>query len=206
MVGARRLHLDRKPRGARMRELLGVNPRHEAARSPGRENPPRLRDRERAAIAVHIAKFREACRRDRRNPALYEQIDKRIRAAAKFRRHHVRAEKRAGDIERLRLMQIVEDFERLLLALPIEAVAALGLERRGAMRRELAQICRSASDQRRRTSAPQSRDRGANSATRARDFLVCFSGDALFVLGGAGLGENQVRVRIDKSRQHDAPA
>ena len=188
-------------------ELFGVNPRHEAARSPGRENSPRLRHRERAAIAVDVAEFREARRRDRRNPALYEQLDKRIRAAAKFRRHDVRAEKRAGDVERLLLVQIVEDFEHFLLALPVEAVAALGLERGGAVRRELAQIGRSA----RAISAAGRARRSASTVERmpppAR--AICsyvFPAMRCSYSAARDSRENQVRVRIDESGQHDAAA
>ena len=125
-------------------ELLGVNARHQAARPAGGQNPPRLRYRERAAIAVDIAKFRESRRRDCGNPALHQQIHKRFGPAAIFRRNDVRAEKRPGDIERLLLMQLLKKVQNLQLALPIQAVAALGFERGGSVRRELPKMQSSA--------------------------------------------------------------
>ena len=48
------------------------------------------------------------------------------------------------------------------------------------------------------------RDRGADAAAFARDFLVAGAGDALFVFRGAAGGENQVRVGIDEAGKNDA--
>ena len=108
MIGARRLQLDCEASRARAGKLLGMDAWDQAARATGRQNPPRLRHCERAAIAENIAELRKPGRRDRRNPALHEQVDIRVGPAAKFRRNDVRAEKRPGDIERLLLMQLFE--------------------------------------------------------------------------------------------------
>ena len=140
VIRAGRLQLDREARGAGMRELLGMDSRHQAPRSPRHQDPPRLSHRERAAVAVNVAKLRKACRSDRGNPSLHERVHECVGPAAKFGRHHVRAEKRRHDVERLLLVEIVQNQEDFQLALPVETVAALGLERRGSVRGKLAQV------------------------------------------------------------------
>ena len=74
MIGARSVHFDRELRAADAGELFGVNSRHEAARARGGKNAPRLRHRERAAIAENIAEFGEARRRHCRNPAFHQHV------------------------------------------------------------------------------------------------------------------------------------
>jgi hypothetical protein len=118
----------------------------------------------------------------------------------------VRAQKCAGDIERLLLMQLMQDVEYLQLALPIEAVAALRLERRGPMGGELLKVRLRAVAERTRGGAPKIRHGGANSAARARDLRVRFSRNALLVFCCAARGKNQVSVRINKAGKDHAAA
>ena len=94
VVGAGRLQLDGEPRRAGVGELFGMNARDEASGASRGEDLARLRDGECAAIAENVAKFGEAGHRDGGNPALDQQIHVGVGAAAKFPRHHVRAEKR----------------------------------------------------------------------------------------------------------------
>ncbi len=68
------------------------------------------------------------------------------------------------------------------------------------MQRERARAASSA-EARRRFS-----DRRADSAARARDLFVRFSGNALLVFVRAARGENQVRVRIDEAGKNHAAA
>jgi len=57
MVGARSIELYRKARGARPGKLLGVQSRHQTKRASGRQNAPRLRYGECAAVAVNITEL-----------------------------------------------------------------------------------------------------------------------------------------------------
>jgi hypothetical protein len=145
VVRAGRLHFNCQARRAGVRELFSVNARDQAARAPGGQNPPRLRDGEGSLVAVNIAKLREARGRHRRNPSLDQKINVGVRAPAKFARHHVRPQKRRAQINGMFLMQLVQNFEDLQLVLPIEAVAALGFDGGGSVRREFAQIFQRAS-------------------------------------------------------------
>ena len=45
-----------------------------------------------------------------------------------------------------------------------------------------------------------------DAAARFRNFFVANASDSFFVLGGATLGKNQVRMRIDESGENDASA
>jgi hypothetical protein len=45
-----------------------------------------------------------------------------------------------------------------------------------------------------------------DAAARFRNFFVADASDSFFVLGGATLGKNQVRMRIDESGENDASA
>src|SRR5580658_6271858 len=125
VVRAGRLQFDGETRRAGVRELLGMDARDQASGSSGGEDFARLRYGERAAIAKHVAKFGEARHRYCGNPAFNEQVHVRFRAAAKFRRHDVRTQKRGMDIEWMFLMKFREQRQDFELALPIEAVAAL---------------------------------------------------------------------------------
>ena len=206
VIGARGVQLDREPRRPGARELLGVNARHESAGAPRRQNPPRLRHRERAAVAEDVAELGEPRGRNGGNPALHQQVHIRVGPSPKFRRNDVRAEKRADDIERLLLMQLMKHVQNLQLALPIEAVTALGFERSGAVRGKLAKMRARSLAERFRRSAAAILHRGADSAACAGNLLVGFSGNSLLVFGGAARRKNQVRVRIDEAGKNDASA
>ena len=133
MVGAGRVHLDGEARCAGVRKLLGVDARDQATGASGGENFARLRDGERAAIAEDIAEFGQACQGDRRNPALDEQIDVRFGAAAKFRGDNMRAEKCGDDVERMFLVKLGEQRKNFQFTFPVQAVAAFGFDRGGAV-------------------------------------------------------------------------
>ena len=139
MVGAGGLEFDSQAGCAAVDELLGVNARREAVFQARLKNAARLSDAERAAVAEYVAEPRELAGRDRRNPALDEQIDERAGAAAKFRRDNVRAEKCGDDIERLAAIEIAVNLQNLQFALEIQAVTALGFEGGGAARGKVAE-------------------------------------------------------------------
>src|SRR5271154_1536180 len=156
------MHTDGKQRRARVGELFGVNARDEPARAAGRQNPTGLSNGESTAIAVDVAELGEAGSGDRGNPALSEQIDVCLGAAAEFRRHDVRAEKRADDIERLLLVKLLEDVQSFEFVLPVEAIAALGFEGGGSMRGEVSQMGSGAQLQVLRRRAAEFRDGRVN--------------------------------------------
>src|SRR5271163_4462139 len=86
-----------------------------------------------SALAKHVAKFGEAGHRYGGNPAFHQQVHVSFRAAAKFRRHDVRAKKCGVDIERMLLMKFREQRQDFEFALPIEAVAAFRFDGGGAV-------------------------------------------------------------------------
>src|SRR5712671_334266 len=98
-------------------------------------------------------------------------------------------------------MEFAQQPEYCQFALRVEAVAALGFERRGAMGRELPQCRERSCFQRFRFCLPQCADCRENSAAFARDFFVGCASNALFVFGGAAGGENQVSMGVDKAGQ-----
>ena len=206
MVGAGCLQLDREARGAGVSELLGVNSRNQSARAAGRKNSARLLHRERAPVAKNVAELGQARGGHCRNPAARKQIHVSVRATLKFLRDNVGSEKRSGDVERLLLMQLAQDRQDFELALPVEAVAALGLKRRRAVRCEFAEVRERAILQRFRGRAAQVLYRGANSTARTRDLLVSGARDALFVLSCPACGKYQMGVRVDEARQNHASA
>jgi hypothetical protein len=204
MVGAGRGQLNRQPRGSGALKLFRVDPRHQPARSPSREDGSRLRDRECAAIAKHVAKFRQTSRGDGRNPPPRQKIHIGIRTAAIFRRHRVRAEKGRADINGLLLMQLVVNLQDFQLALPVQPVAALRFDRGGPVRREFVEVHSRPSLQLLCRSAPQPFDGGANSTTGTGDLLIRCPADSLVVFGCAATGKNQMGVRVNESRQDHA--
>ena len=133
MVGAGRLHLDGEPGCSGVRELLGVNARHQATSAASGENFAGLRDGERAAIAEDVAEFGEACHGHGGNPTIHQQVHIRFGAAAIFLRDHMRAEKRGMDIQRMFLMQFAEERKDFEFTFPVEAVAAFRFDRGGAV-------------------------------------------------------------------------
>ena len=140
MVGTCGVQLDREACGSCVGELFGMDARHQAAGSPGNKNLACLRDCECPAIAENIAKLRQPGHRDRGNPAVAPACSTQaFGALAKFRRYDVSAKERNGNIQRLFLMQIVEEFQDFKFVFPVEAVAALCFERRGSMSGEFAE-------------------------------------------------------------------
>ena len=119
-------------------QLIGMNTRNQSARTPGGEDPPRLRQCEGSAVAKYVAELGKSGGCNRRDPALHQQIHIGVGAAAKFGRNDVRSQKRPGDIQGLLLMQLLKDVQDFQLALPVQAVAALGFKRGGPVRGELA--------------------------------------------------------------------
>ena len=117
-----------------------MNAWNQAPRAPCGADPACLRDRERAAIAKDVAEFGEAGHRDRRNPPLDQEVHVGVRAFAKFGWNHVRTEKRRANINGMALMQVRKKLEDFQLALPIEAVAALGFDGGSAVSYEFAQV------------------------------------------------------------------
>src|SRR5580700_6235573 len=99
----------------------------------------------------------------------------------------MRAEKRGVNIDGMALMKLRQELENFQLALPIEAVAALGFDGGGAVSYEFVEVRDCAGFEPVSGGAAQFFDGRADTAAFARDFFVAGSGDALFVfLGAAG--------------------
>src|ERR1700731_1593694 len=106
----------------------------------------------------------------------------------------MRAKECRVNVDRLLLVQLVQDFKRLQLAFPIESVTALGFNCSCPMSRELAEVHSCARFQPLRWRPPEILDRGANAATRSRDFLIRRAGVSLFIFHRTAGGENKMRV------------
>ncbi len=82
-----------------------MDARNEPAGAAGHQNPARLRDRERATVAVNVAKFGEAGDGHGGNPTIDQQVDILFGARPIFFGNDVRAKKRAVNIDGIFLMQ-----------------------------------------------------------------------------------------------------
>ena len=108
------------------------------------------------------------------------------------------------NVDRLLLVKLGEEREDFLFAGPVKAVAAFGFDRCGAVGGEVFEIFQRTLFEVLVRRFAKFFYGVANAAAFARDFFVGGAGDAHFVFGGAALGKNQVRVRVDKAGQDDA--
>jgi hypothetical protein len=116
----------------------------------------------------------------------------------------MRAEKRGYDFDRLLRGQLAVQAESLQLRDCIQAIAALGFDGSGSVFGESLERLKRASFEVGGRGAPELFYGIEYAATGARDFFVAGSSDTFFMLIGAARGEDEVRVRIHKTRKDNA--
>ena len=181
-----------------------MDARHQTARAASHENFAGLRDGERAAIAEYVAEFGESCHGHGGNPIVPPADSHTLRAAAIFRRDHMRAEKRGMNIQRLFLMQFAEERKDFEFAFPVEAVAAFRFDRRGAVAANKFRLAMARSFSA-LGACGAGFYRGTNPTTVSLRSLRSWRRRCAASYSLARLrGENQMRVRIYEARQNDA--
>ena len=198
MVDRPGTELDGEADGARLRELVTVQPEREAGRGARTQVAVGLRRIERAALEEHVGRLRECCRL--RQHLREEEVDVGV-GSLELGRHRVRSEpggNAAGGANRAQLGE---------LGVVVEPVPGLPLERGRAVRPHPGTVSHGSAHELVLAGSPRRPHRREDAAAGGVKLLVRGAARAQRELGHPIAAEARVRVTVDEAgdRREAAP-
>src|SRR3989441_1280583 len=202
MIRAQRPELDGQLRRARAIELIGVQLHAQAVSAGGGQDRARLGDAEDARLAEHVAGDGKPLARHGRDHLVAHQTHVLAPPIAELGGDFVRPQERGDESGGLRGRELRDDAQLLELALAVETVARLHLDRRAAVGEERAEPRAGERHELRFGAGADVAHRLQDAAARRRDLLVVHAEGAPLVVVQARRAEHCVRVAIHEARVH----
>ena len=205
VVGGQAVEPGHQPGATAVGELVGVQLHRQAERARGLEHAPGLPDAEADGFGERIHRVHQSFLVQLGQP-LDDGVDVGIRALDELRRQRVRGQVGGAHLDPQLLAHPPRHPQHPPLAVEIQAVAGLDLQRGDAVGGQRARAGQRFGQQLVLAGRAHRLHRRHDAAAGAGDVLVAGALQALLELAGAVAGEHQVGVAVDQTRGDQAAA